>query len=451
MRRSATQAGRPRPGAGPPVVPGWERALAVAMLCYFVVDIAVLLRMQGELPQGPAASNATASIFQNGVFGLTFLLLLRAPRATLDAVRRGWAAWSVVALAVLSVAWSVAPGLTFRRAYALGASTLFGAYLASRYPIREQLSLLRWSALLILAGSALLAAGLPQWGVHQDLHRGAWMGLFIHKNALGRFAALGLLCFLLTASSPYRFRSLSWLGVVIAVLCMLLSTSKSALVLSILILAIPVWGRILRLPALPAIGYSILLVIGGAALGGVAVTSMEAILEQLGRDATFTGRTEIWPVALAAAVRRFWLGYGYNVFWGVRASGVGMVWRVAGWEAVHAHNGLLEIWLDIGMLGVLITLIGFVAMLLRAIRVAHLGRYAASVWPLGLLVFLVAANVGEAPFLAHKNIYWVLYAATATSLWYQPRAGGGRRQPAPRGRLPGRAAAPVGDVRARPG
>ena len=103
------------------------------------------------------------------------------------------------------------------------------------------------------------------------------------------------------------------------------------------------------------------------------------------------------------------------------------------------------------LFSVLITLIGFVAMLLRAIRVAHLGRYAASVWPLGLLVFLVAANVGEAPFLAHKNIYWVLYAATATSLWYQPRAGGGRRQPAPRGRLPGRAAAPVGDVRARPG
>src|ERR1700726_2268409 len=47
-------------------------------------------------------------------------------------------------LALVSVAWSDAPALTFRRGIALVGTCLIALYIAARYRLREQLRLLVW-------------------------------------------------------------------------------------------------------------------------------------------------------------------------------------------------------------------------------------------------------------------------------------------------------------------
>lgn len=446
--RSRSRTGR----AAPPL---WERLAAAGALAFFVTGASALLRAQGYTPATMAAGNALASLIQNGVFAVVFGLAVWQITPVLRAAWRGALVWALVALALLSIAWSVAPGTTLRRGYALAATTLFGTYLAARYPAREQLALLRWVCIGVLLVSAALAVGWTRVGQDQEVHRGAWIGLFPSKNPLGRFAALSMLCLVLAARARIGWRWVTWGAVGLAGGVLLLSSSKTSLVLAFVVMLLPFWGRVLRMPPVPAFTLSLTAAALAAAVGSWAAANSELILTSLGRDATLTGRTSIWPVAILAAMRRFWLGYGYNVFWVERASGVAMVWRLAGWEAVHAHNGLIELWLDVGMVGVVLALAGLAIALGRAIGMAHRGRDPSSTWPLAFLVFLCISNVTEAAFLGHNSVYWVLYVAIVATVAAPdrgpPGGPGGRSAPPPRARLPRRAAAGVGDLRPRPG
>lgn len=439
---------RVQPVAAP--VPGWERAAATLGLAYFAVGVSFILRAQGRSTLDLSASDALASAVQNLVYLAGFALAALYARSVAAAVGRAWPAVSLVALAVLSTAWSVEGGLTVRRSYALVGSTVFALYFAARFTLREQIGVLRGVCVLLLLGSALFAVAFPSWGVDQDLHRGAWIGLFPGKNPLGRFAALSLLCFVVSAKARVGHPWLSWGYCLLAGVVLVCSDSKTSLVLACIVVILPFWGRVLRLPPAPAALYTLLALGLAGTVGGWIANNAEAVLGSLGRDSTLTGRTAIWPVAIAAAIRRFWLGYGYATFWVSPRAGVGTVWRVAGWEAIHAHNGLLEVWLDLGMLGVLFALAGLGVVAVRALQGLRRTADLSGLWPISFLVFLVVSNMTESTFLRHNNLYWVLYVAAAATLWLRARPAP-RRPGTARPGVPRHPAPRVRDLRHRTG
>ena len=83
-------------------------------------------------------------------------------------------------------------------------------------------------------------------------------------------------------------------------------------------------------------------------------------LALLGRDATLSGRTGLWDAVLAAISMKPLLGYGYESFWNGLAGPSASVVAAVHWIPPHAHNGFLDLWLDLGALGLLIFGIGFV-------------------------------------------------------------------------------------------
>jgi exopolysaccharide production protein ExoQ len=71
------------------------------------------------------------------------------------------------------------------------------------------------------------------------------------------------------------------------------------------------------------------------------------LLTLLGRNATLTGRTEVWSTLLAHATNP-WIGAGYENFWiGERYE---LFVRLLG-GLNQAHNGYIEIYLNIGFVG----------------------------------------------------------------------------------------------------
>lgn len=79
-------------------------------------------------------------------------------------------------------------------------------------------------------------------------------------------------------------------------------------------------------------------------------------LQTMGRDATLTGRTEIWDQVIAIAPNRLF-GAGYESFWlGPRLA---KMWELHWWHPNEAHNGYIEIYLNLGWAG--IVLLGIVA------------------------------------------------------------------------------------------
>ena len=92
------------------------------------------------------------------------------------------------------------------------------------------------------------------------------------------------------------------------------------------------------------------------------------------------------------------------------------MWQLLRWQPPHAHNGALELWLELGFIGAAWFLLGFVFYLVQALKYFRANSDAASAWPLMFLAFFFFANLTEGFFLVPNSIYFILYVAMAASM-----------------------------------
>ena len=351
---------------------------------------------------------------------VTFFLLVARWKKVIYLLSKDKFIWVLVGLAVVSIFWSYAPAMTLRRSIALVGTTLFGLYLATRYSLRQQLQLLGWMFGISVVLSLLFVVALPKYGIMGGIHAGSWRGIYLHKNVLGSMMAESAIIFWLLVTGTQKKRVLLWGGFSFSVILLILSTSKSPLVNLVQILATFFalralrWRYELMVPALIAIA-----TVGGS-LSVLFTTNADALLGSIGKDATLTGRTDLWPYVLEMIAKRPWLGYGYSGFWLGLDGESAYVWRATGWTPPHAHNGLLDLWLDLGLLGVSIFLLGFGASLLRALAWVRLSKTSEGFWPMLYLTFFVLSNLTESALLKQNALIWILYVSTVLSMHILP-------------------------------
>ena len=86
-----------------------------------------------------------------------------------------------------------------------------------------------------------------------------------------------------------------------------------------------------------------------AAISNELFSVKSAILEASGRDATLTGRTGIWQTVLSEPINPL-LGTGYASFWlGERLQRIWAFFPRT--QLIQAHNGYLEVYLNLGLVG----------------------------------------------------------------------------------------------------
>ena len=96
---------------------------------------------------------------------------------------------------------------------------------------------------------------------------------------------------------------------------------------------------------------AILLFVGLSAVVLFGAVYYREILLLLGKDPTLTGRTGIWKLVIASAVKRPILGFGYRAFWtGLQGESAHLA-LTEGWSPTGAHNGFLDVWLNLGLVG----------------------------------------------------------------------------------------------------
>lgn len=318
--------------------------------------------------------------------------------------------------AVASTAWSTTPELTLRRSLALAGTMVFGIYLANRFNLQQLLALLAWTSIAIITLSVVFALFYPQIGQMQAIHFGAWRGVFIHKNILGRFMTLSFLILVQYSMQRPRHSWLYWMFALASLLVLHRSQSASAaVVLAACLLALAL-APAFQLRSNLALLVLLTVILG---LGGTAIYLLdhsEGVLSLLDRDLTLTGRTDLWRLIIGAIHERPWLGYGYGSFWTNWFGPSGELWARLGWEAPHAHNGALELLLDIGIIGSAL----FFASLARTVRRALLSTQPAiqlhNYWGLIFLIFLLLVNVTESAFLSQNNIFWAVQVAITLHL-----------------------------------
>ncbi len=344
------------------------------------------------------------------------LLLLRWKKFLIFSTR-GTFIWVMVLIALASYFWSDFPDRTLKSCIGLIGTTLFGIYLGSRYTLKEQLKLLVWAYGIIGVFSLVFAIALPRYGVEQAVHAGAWRGIYNHKNLLGRGMTMGGVIF---ALSPSLFEKKDrWLcRTALGLACILLVMAKSSSSLinfTLLMISLTAY-RILRFRFLLLIPAFLATVTLSATIVEIYTANAEELLGLIGKDPSLTGRTDIWAWVGEMIDKRPWLGYGYTAFWQGLDGESAYVIRAARWPVPYSHNGILDLWLDIGLLGVSAYLLGFGINFLKAIFLARFSLDLDGLWPLIFLTYLILTNASEGGILAQNNIFWVLYTALSLSM-----------------------------------
>ena len=101
--------------------------------------------------------------------------------------------------------------------------------------------------------------------------------------------------------------------------------------------------------------------------------------------------------------------------------GAAVIAAQIGWTARHAHNGFLDIALDLGAVGLLIFAVPLGVYATRIARgVASGMEPVARAWPAIFLFYWMMSNLTESPLVRHDHLGWALYVSTVASLGGNP-------------------------------
>lgn len=343
----------------------------------------------------------------------TLLVMLNAKRAIIT-VKRDWILWLFIGIVLFSFAWSDFPQWTLLANREVLQMTTFGLYIATRFSLTQQVKLYAMTFAIGGLASAALALGVPSIGKHLVDHPGAWKGIYDYKNTFGSMMVIAMVSFFALPIEHPRDRWLKWIGIAGATALILLSTSRTALLLGVAMLAMMTFYRNFRWQGRKSIvlGSLGVLVLGSTVVG--VLSNWTELLKAFGRDPTLTGRTYIWSVALDRLWDRPWFGFGRSAFWSPESpypKAIGY-YLSQNFNAPHAHNGFIEVALDVGLVGLALFLICYVIGFVMALMKAYGSKHPEHLWALGFLTFLALNNVTESYMLRLANIYWVLFVAT---------------------------------------
>jgi O-antigen ligase len=410
-----------------------------AVVVFFLATNGLVRLLQypsGTVEAVDHAGDPVTQVMWLGFYGATFLLILVHWDRFVNVALSDPLLLLLVGIVVASVLWSAAPTVTLREDVAFVGTTMIGAYLAARHGPGELLRLLAWALGIGALLSLVFGLALPSYGLDPADLDGAWQGIYSGgKNELGRNMALSSMVFLLLALGARRYRWVAWLGFGLSVGLLLLSDSVTSLVTFLIVLVLLTAGMALRWPYTLAVPGFVLLLAGSALATMWFAGNMESVFGAFGRDSTLTGRTLLWPAIVEMIWQRPWLGYGYGAFWLGWEGESSQVWHwTFGIEPVHAHNGFLDLCLHVGLLGVSIFALGFLAGFRRAVSWARATTTWEGLWPLAFLSFILVYNVAESSLLANNSILWLLYVVTVVSTVVRPSEAAMAERTAPKDR-----------------
>ncbi len=353
---------------------------------------------------------------------ITFaLLVLRWQKAVYVLDKNKWIT-ALVGLAAVSIFWSAIPSKTISRGIAIIGTTLFGLYLASRYSMKQQLKLFAYMYWLAIILSFIFIGALPKYGVMGGIHEGKWRGIYNHKNTLGKIICPGIVIFLLLAIDSRKNRWFLWLGFLLSLILLLRSTSTGSLLNCVIILAAFLSYRVFRWRDDWMIPGVISVVTIGGSLYLFLSTNSELFLTTLGKDTTLTGRGDMWPYIFEMIWKNPLLGYGYGAFWYGPDTPSFYIWQVTGWTPPNSHNGFLDLWLHLGLLGLCLFIFEFLVITLpKAFLWVRLSKTSEGFWPILYMTYLLLANLSESTLMIQNDLFWVFYVAIAFSVSMLPK------------------------------
>lgn len=318
----------------------------------------------------------------------------------------------------LSIFWSPFPFLSLKRWFRVaGIIPIAAVVRTERSPLQAMESVLRRCAYVLIPLSLLLIKYYPHFGRAYGRWSGheMWTGVALTKNALGHLCIVSALFLVWVLVRRRRNRVVSTCGfagvadglVLLIAGLMLLGIGigvgeRSATSIAVLMGSIVSMLFLFRLKNAARKGATLLMC-------GVVLTWMSllfgesvglAITPMLGRDQSFTGRTQMWDMCLKAAAEHPFWGAGYGGYFGTPGNEFFEEHGV-----VQGHNGLLDVYVELGIVGIILV-VGFHLSLYSRFRRQFGRNFDWAVFAICLLVMSLLTNFSESVFLNSQGYIW---------------------------------------------
>jgi len=371
----------------------------------------------------------------------------RVPRMPFRKVPKSLALFLLLAL--ISVAWSFYRGPTAIAFVSQTVTTLAGAFLALRLSWRQVLralgAALRWviglSLLFELIVSVFIrhpvlplvhqpggdysASTLPKayyWSRNLLFHGGQIQGILGNSNLLAMCTLLALIVFgiQLRDRTVRRAAGIVWLA--LAAATFILTRSSTVILAAVavaIVLGFALWTRHVS-PARRAPVYATALA-ALVVLTASAILAWNSILTVFGKSEDLTGRVTIWHDVIGLASQRPVFGWGWVSYWAPWVEPFKNLAERHGVVYLQAHDAWLDVWLQLGIVGLVV----FAALVLSALGRswfaavdrprtgldAHAPFDALSLLPLLLMAALIAQSLAESRMLVEGG--WAILAMLA--------------------------------------
>jgi exopolysaccharide production protein ExoQ len=351
------------------------------------------LAFNQAIPTIPAVSFLCAVLLYCALF----------PHRPVQALIWNFIPWAFVVFGMLSVAWSEQPMQSFRAAQQIAITVLAAIMFAQVLQARSFIAIALYAFMTSIVANLFVPS------------------IFGSKNMVGQTLALMMLSgfwVLIDKQQPKLSRTIALLGFLGAAFGLATSDSEGALLaggLALLASVIPFLLRRLHLNTrlfLICSGTFVVSVALGVAL--LAFDNLSAVLlESIGKDASLTGRTVLWSHALNI-IADHPFGLGLQAFWVEGNSDAIRFWEsnfITGHYGFHFHDLWLEMGVELGVIGILITAWTTLVVFVSNLRWVLRDPGPESCFFIGFLTFIVARTFGEVELYVQFSLPPMIFMA----------------------------------------
>ena len=374
------------------------------------------------------------------VWGVAVLVRARPPMA-----RTPRSLWAFLAWCLVSVVWSHWREATLASIVAQVVCTAVAFAVASTLTWRRILDALSLSMRWVMMGSLLFEAVVavvvrhpiaPIWTHYGDrsipdafyfsraelFTGGRIQGLPGNANLLAMVALLAAIAVALQFAEGRlrRNQAIGWLTVAGVVLLSTRSTTVlAAAAVVVVALLVALWIR--RTPTERRTPRYLVVLVAAVVVAAVGSVARGAVSELLGKGTDATGRGEIWQRVLGLVDQHPVLGWGWIGYWWPSIPTLADLAHRKGVTYLQAHDAYLDVWMQTGIIGLVLFAIYVLTTLSRswssATRIVPGAAFAprsfdpVSLLPLLVVVALLVQSVAESRLLYQGN--WVLFALFA--------------------------------------
>jgi O-antigen ligase len=319
---------------------------------------------------------------------------------------------------LISIFWADFPFIAFKRLIKfVGLLAMVLIVLSEHSPTEAILVVMRRSSYVLMLLSLLFIKYFPLIGRYYNEHNWevAYGGVSNNKNILGTMCIISALVFSLDLISIIKnkkdwYKTIdAWTGIVLLFVTFYIlnlansSTSFMCTIIGIaliIIMKLPVFKNNPRTAIYYVIGIGAIL-----ALCQLTFDLKGVIIHALGRRPDLTDRTFIWDLLLGMKTNPI-IGTGYESFWTLNR----MNYVTNAYADINeAHNGYIETYLNLGIIGVIFFISFFVTVYKKVYKEIIVEREI-NILKLAFIILFIFYNYTEAAFPRVNSLAFYLFA-----------------------------------------